>query len=147
MEDKLVTCSHCESELCYAIPLNETAWTYNCPGCGFYSNDIIKEGEYDVEAFEETMPELYKDIKYVDEEGKVWYPTVLQTEEGVVFVDGVSKENWGWGAIKNVPLTEEDKKIYVKDGKEVPPYKSDSKSLKHFGKFGFLEALNYINII
>ncbi len=43
--------------------------------------------------------------------------------------------------------TDEDKEIYIKDGKEAPLYKSDSKSLKHFGKFGFLEALNYINII
>lgn len=147
MEDKLITCDHCGSELCYASTINETAWSYNCTGCGFYSSDLLIDGEYDYEAFEETMPELYKDLKYVDENKKVWYPNVVVTEEGVVFIDGNSKENWGWAAIKNVPLTDSDKEFYIKENKEIPPYKSDSKSLKHFGKFGFLEAINYINVI
>jgi hypothetical protein len=147
MKDRIITCDHCGSELCYSTSINETSWTYNCPGCGFYSNDLIKDGEYDVELFEETMPELYKDLKHIDEKGKVWYPSVVQTDNGMVFIDGVSKDNWGWAAIKNIPLTDEDKQTYINENKEVPPYKSDSKSLKQFGRLGFLEALNYNNVI
>ena len=147
MEDKLVKCSHCGSEMCYAVQINETSWAYSCTGCGFNASDFIKEGEYDVEEYESTMPELYKDIKHVDEEGKVWYPIVIQYEDGVVFIDGNSKENWGWGAIKNRPLTEDEKQVYIKENKTVPPYKSDSTSLQHFGKRGFLQAVNHLNQI
>lgn len=145
MTDKLIKCEHCGSEMCYATQVNETSWVYNCVGCGFTASDLLKEGEYDVEQFEGVLPELYKDIKYVDLNNRVWYPLVIQNEEGIVFVDGNSKENWGWGVIKNRPLTEEEKQIYIKENKEVPSYKSDSSTLKHFGKNGFLQALNYIN--
>ena len=145
MEDKLVKCSHCGSEMCYATPINETAWAYNCPSCGFTANDFIKDGEYNVEAFEETMPELYKDLKSVDDEGRVWYPIVVQNEDGIVFIDGTTKDNWAWSAIKNRSLTEDEIKIYVEQNKEVPPYKSDMNTKRNFGTVGFLEALSYIN--
>lgn len=147
MEDKLVKCEHCGSEMCYAVPLNEKAYTYSCTGCGFTANDFVKEGEYDVELFESFLPELYKDLKYVDKESRVWYPLVMQSEQGIVFIDGNSKENWGWGAIKNRALTEEEKQKYLKEEKEVPPFKSDSSSLKHFGKDGFLKAIEYMEML
>ena len=41
-------------------------------------------------------------------------------------------------------LTEEEKQVYINENKEVPSYKSDSSTLEHFGKMGFLKALNYI---
>jgi DNA-directed RNA polymerase subunit RPC12/RpoP len=147
MEDKLIKCEHCGSDMCYATPINETAWSYSCTGCGFNANDLMKEGEFDLEQFEEILPELYKDLKYVDDKKRIWYPLVVQNETGIVFVDGSSKENWGWGAIKNRPLTEEEKQIFINENKEVPPYKSDSSTLEHFGKMGFLKALNYIEVI
>lgn len=147
MEDKLVKCNHCGSEMCYAVQMNENAWVYSCTGCGFTANDLIKEGEYDVEAFEEAMPELYKDLRYFDEEGKAWYPMVIQQPEGTIFIDGTSKENWGWAGIKNRPLTDSEKELYIKENKPVPPHKSNSESLKHFGMSGFLQAVNYISEI
>ena len=147
MEDKLVKCSHCESKMCYATPINETAWAYNCPSCGFTANDFIKDGEYDVEKFEETMPELYKDLKSIDSEDRVWYPLVIENEEGIVFIDGATKDNWTWSAIKNRSLIEEEKKIYVEQGKEIPEYKSDTTTKRNFGRVGFLEAISYINAV
>jgi len=147
MEDKLVKCENCGSDMCYATPINEVAWSYSCTGCGFTANDLLKEGAFDVEQFEETMPELYKDLKYVDDKNRIWYPLVVQSEEGVAFIDGTNKDNWGWGAIKNRPLTEEEKQVYLDENKEVPPYKSDSSTLQHFGKMGFLKAINYIGVI
>jgi len=144
-KDKLVMCDHCDSEMCYTVEIQPNMWAYNCAGCGFTANDFITEDEYDVEKFEETMPELYKDLKYVDNKSRVWYPMVIQNEEGIVFIDGKDKDNWGWGSIKNRPLTEEEKQLYIKEDKEVPPFKSDSTTLKHFGMSGFLNAVNYIN--
>ena len=147
MEDKLIKCENCGSDMCYATQINEVAWSYSCTGCGFTANDLLKEGAFDLEQFEETMPELYKDLKYVDDKNRIWYPLVVQSEEGVAFIDGTNKENWGWGAIKNRPLTEEEKQVYLDENKEVPPYKSDSSTLQHFGKMGFLKAINYIGVI
>ena len=147
MEDKLVKCENCGSDMCYATQINEVAWSYSCTGCGFTANDLLKEGAFDLEQFEETMPELYKDLKYVDDKNRIWYPLVVQSEEGVAFIDGTNKDNWGWGAIKNRPLTEEEKQVYLDENKEVPPYKSDSSTLQHFGKMGFLKAINYIGVI
>ena len=86
MEDKLIKCEHCGSDMCYATPINEIAWSYSCTGCGFNANDILKEGEFDMEQFEEIFPELYKDLKYVDSEKRVWYPLVVQNETGLVFL-------------------------------------------------------------
>jgi len=147
MEDKLVKCENCGSDMCYSTQINEAAWSYSCTGCGFTANDLIKEGAFDIEQFEETMPELYKDLKYVDDKKRVWYPLVVQSELGVAFIDGTNKDNWGWGAIKNRSLTEEEKQVYINENKEVPPYKSDSSTLEHFGKMGFLKALNYLEVI
>lgn len=143
--DKLVKCDHCSSDMCYSTQINEHSWAYNCITCGFQSSDLIKEGEYDVEEYESTLPELYKDLKYIDSQYKVWYPIVMETEEGITFIDGTSKDNWSWAAIKNRPLTDTEKQVYLKENKTVPSYKSDSSTLKHFGQLGFLQALNYIN--
>jgi hypothetical protein len=91
------------------------------------------------------MPELYKDLKSIDTEGRVWYPLVIENEEGIIFIDGTNKDNWIWSAIKNRVLTEEEKKIYVEQGKEIPNHKSDTTTKRNFNKIGFLEALSYIS--
>jgi transcription elongation factor Elf1 len=72
MSDNLVTCNHCGSHLCYEIKINETQNAYSCVTCGFSATDLLKDGEYDVEGFEETFPELYKDLKFIDEDKKEW---------------------------------------------------------------------------
>lgn len=144
-KDKLVKCLHCGSEMCYAIPMNEVNWAYSCAGCGFTANDLMRESDFDVESFEETLPELYKDLKWVDEEERLWYPLVVNTEDGVVFIDGTDKNNWGWAGVKNRDLYDDEKEYYKNEGKEAPSYKSDSSTLKHFGKNGFLQAQYYIN--
>jgi hypothetical protein len=147
MSDNLVTCNHCGSHLCYEIKINETQNAYSCVTCGFSATDLLKDGEYDVEGFEESFPELYKDLKFIDEDKRAWYPLYMQNEIGIIFLDGTDKENWGWAGIKNRPLTEAEQKVYTEQGKEVPPHKSDSDTMKHFGKLGFLQALDYIGFV
>lgn len=114
---------------------------YNCLNCGFVTNDILKQGEYDAESYEAEMPELFKDIKYVDEAGRVWYPNVINIDKkGTVFPNGVSKDDWQWCSIKNVPLTEEEKESPRFKGKQ---YKSDSKTMQYFGE-DYFAACDYI---
>ena len=141
MTDKLTVCPKCGCDGCYVTPINETKNDYFCCGCGYQTNDLMKKGEFDFEAYEETLPELYKDVKHVDEEGRVWYPiTINQEGLGTIFLNGVAKDNVHWSAIKAVELTEEEKQQPKYKGKT---YKSDPKSMKHFGD-DFIEALDYL---
>jgi hypothetical protein len=103
----------------------------------------MKEGEFDFTAFEETMPELYKDVKYIDEEKRIWYPISINVpDKGTVFLNGKTAENTFWSAIKVVSLSEEEKQQPKYKGLE---YKSDPKSLKEFGN-DFIEACDYMGL-
>jgi DNA-directed RNA polymerase subunit RPC12/RpoP len=143
-KDNLIDCPLCgEKAGCYSIKINETKNSYLCLGCGYQSSDLMKEGEYDVESYEQEMPELYKDMKKVDSAGRVWYPSVVNIQEkGTVFMNGTSAEDSRWSAITNIELTEEEKQKPVFKGKT---HKSDSTSLKDFGN-DYLSALEHIGI-
>lgn len=143
MIDTLINCPKCsEPNACYKLPINEVKNSYHCLGCGFQTSDLLKEGDYDVETYEAEMPELFKDIKYTDKEGRVWYPNVINIEhKGTVFPNGSSKEDWQWSAIKSVSLTEEEKESPRFKGKQ---FKSDSKSLQNFG-LDYFAAADYID--
>jgi hypothetical protein len=101
------------------------------------------EGEFDFEQYEETLPELYKDIKYVDAEKRVWYPISINIpDKGTIFLSGKSVEEVQWSAIKVISLTEEEKTQPKYKGLS---YKSDAKSMKHFGE-DFIEACDYVGV-
>jgi Zn ribbon nucleic-acid-binding protein len=144
MTDQLTTCPKCKAEdACYITPINEFHNVYACFGCGFTTSDLMREGEFDFEQYEVEFPELYKDIKYVDEETRVWYPQVINIEnQGTVFANGSSAEDWEWSAIKSIELTEEEKATPKFKGKT---HKSDSTSIKGF-ESDFFEACDYIEL-
>jgi hypothetical protein len=143
MTDQLTKCPKCKAEdACYKTPINEFHNSYTCLDCGFTTSDLMRVGEFDFEQYEETIPELYKDIKYTDEDGRVWYPQVINIEnQGTVFVNGDSSENWYWSGIRSVELTEEEKQMNKFKGKT---HKSDSASLQNFGD-SFFDACDYIS--
>lgn len=142
MTSNLINCPKCGApESCYVIPMNEFHNSYVCFSCGFQTNDLMIEGEFNFEEYETELPELYKDIKQVDEKGRVWYPHIINIDgKGTVFANGSSKDNWEWSAIKSVALTKEEKKSPRFKGKD---YKSDSTTLQNFGK-DYFEACDYI---
>ena len=144
MTDQLTSCPKCNaSEACYTVDINEFHKSYSCFECGFATSDLMREGEFDFELYEAEFPELYKDIKHVDEDGRVWYPQVINIEDkGTVFVNGSSKEDWQWTGIKSIELTEEEKNNSRFKGKT---HKSDSTSLKGFEK-SFFEACDYVGL-
>ena len=143
MTDQLTICPKCGCDGCYKSPINESKFSYFCWGCGFQTNDLMKEGEFDFNAYEETLPELYKDIKHKDEESRVWYPISINiVDKGTVFLNGKKADEVYWSAIKTVSLSEEEK--------QQPKYKylthkSDPKTMKHFGD-DFIEACDYIGM-
>jgi|688.fasta_scaffold359849_2 hypothetical protein len=142
MEDKLVICSRCESDACYEHN-HQGITIWSCMGCGFTTNELmINESEL-VKQTEEVMPELYKDLRFIDSKNQVWYPTVINIEDkGTVFVNGTTTENWGWAGIKVAETTDEEKEKF-KGAK----FKSDPKTLKMFDKKSFDEACAYIGLI
>lgn len=143
MTDQLTTCPKCGCDGCYVTPINEVKCNYFCWGCGFQTNDLMKEGEFDFEAYDETIPELYKDLKHKDSEGRIWYPITINIEDkGTVFLNGTSKDDVHWSAIKTIKLTEEELRQPKYKGKV---YKSDTKTLKNFDK-DFIEACDYIGM-
>lgn len=142
LTDKLDTCPKCGCDGCYIAPVNETKYSYSCFGCGFYTSDLLVDGEYDRPEYESELPELYKDMVYTDSNNRNWYPQTVITDSGTVFLNGPNKDKWQWSAIKNIDLTEDEKKMARYAGKN---RKSDAKSLKVFGH-DFLEALDYIGV-
>jgi hypothetical protein len=144
INDKLTDCPHCgQISAVYTTSINEFHYSYLCLGCGFTTSDLMKEGEFDFETYEETLPELYKDAKKVDDKKRVWYPNVVNIpDKGTVFLNGSCVEDSRWSAIKSVKLTTAEKKNPKFKGKT---HKSDSKTLQDFGG-DYLSALEYIEI-
>ena len=124
MKETLIICNHCGGNACSEIS-NEQITIWNCFGCGFTSNSTLTEEK--VIEIEKTLPELYKDLKFIDISGYVWYPlSVMMDDRAMIFAEGTTIENWKWSAVK------------AKDGK------TDMSSKVEFKKQDFLEALDYI---
>jgi hypothetical protein len=142
-EDKLITCARCGSDACY-----ETKEAYNlinrvCYGCGFMTHNFMKEDSEFLNEQLEVLPELYKDLTFVDDNGYHWIPsTVNLPDKGMVYINGTSKNNWKWTAVKAVPLLEEEK-IKFPEGST---HKMDMKNAKSFTERDYIEALDYIGV-
>ena len=114
--------------------------TWLCFGSGFTTSTLMTEGSKVVNDLLETSPELYKDLLHIDKDKRVWAPaTITLPEKGMVFLDGSSKEQWQWAAVRAIPITEEDRK--VKQFPSDQTHKMDMKNLKHFAQNNFMDAL------
>lgn len=127
MTEKLITCPRCGSNACSEV--SDVAYgdftIWNCFGCGFTTNSTMTEEN--TEQAESIMPELFKALKFKDENGKYWYPIVVTLDDkSMVFAEGVSVEDWKWSAVQS------------KDGK------ADMTTKQEFAERDFMEALDYI---
>ena len=125
--DNLITCTRCGSDACYVQEVNETVKLHFCYGCGFQANSVMTRDSEFLQQQMETLPELYKALKFKDEKGFHWYPIALTFDDkSMIFAEGVSTESWKWSAVK------------AKDGKP------DMTSKQEFEERDFLEALDYV---
>ncbi len=145
-KDNLEICPKCGGDAAYTTKLNATAKSYFCFGCGFESNDLMVIREFDFEQYEETLPELYKDIKTDDGSGRIWYPITINIEDkGTVFAKGTSLADWMWAGIKVKEVSkEEQEKFKVPGSDKTYKYKTDMTTLKEFSQWDFMDALEYI---
>lgn len=148
--DNLINCSRCGSDACYVEEVNQDIKTYFCYGCGFQTNSLMKEGETFYEEQINILPELYKDLVSKDENGIMWMPsTVNLPQQGMIFANGPSKTDWGWAAVKAVPVLEEEKEKYPIPSKkgEFYEWRMDMTTLQMFPERDFMEALSYIGVL
>tara|TARA_R110001592_G_scaffold171881_2_gene410324 strand:- start:986 stop:1447 length:462 start_codon:yes stop_codon:yes gene_type:complete len=148
-KDKLTICPRCGSDACYKQELGADYEVHQCYGCGFTTNSqMVSESQF-LEEQLEILPELYKDLIFIDDKGYHWMPSAINTpEQGMVYADGKTPEEWKWSAVKAMPIPEKDRKKYPIPGKEEEyyEYKMDSSTLKQFKERDFMEALDYIGV-
>ena len=148
--DNLIICDRCGSDACYVDEVNQDIKTYFCYGCGFQTNSLMKEGEDFYNTQIEILPELYKDLFHTDKDGKIWMPSAINIpDQGMVFANGSNSTNWGWSAVKAIPVIEEEKEKYPIPGKqgEYYSYRMDMTTIKNFTERDYIEALTYIGVL
>jgi len=145
--DNLITCDRCGSDACYVQEVNENVKLHFCYGCGFQANTAMTRDSEFLQQQMEVLPELYKELMGEDENGLIWMPSMVNIpDKGMVFADGSRASNWAWGAVKAIPMPEEEKAKFKAKGKEYD-YKMDMTTLQHFPERDFMEALSYIGVL
>ena len=140
-KDQLMDCPCGGSNACYEQQIEKDLTTWLCFGCGKSSSSVMKVGSPAVVQAIESAPELYKDIMYVDKDSQVWFPsTITLPGKGMVFLDGTSKDNWMWSAVKAIEITEEEKTNFPKG----QTHKMDMRNAQMFGQRDFMDALEMI---
>jgi len=141
--DNLINCKIFDSNACYETKITEEVTSWMCFGCGFGTSTMMSEGSEAVANAIETAPELFKEIREANE-GLVWFPsTITVPNAGMVFLDGTSKKDLYWSAVKSIPLSEEELKSEKFPAEQTT--KMDMKNAKRFpSEKGFIDALDDI---
>jgi Zn ribbon nucleic-acid-binding protein len=83
-----------------------------CQSCGYQTNEGMVDGSDLEKSIFESQPELFKDLKLIDDDGYVWYPTVLNEQnQAMLFPDGKNADNWGWRVAEYILVSENDKAL------------------------------------
>ena len=141
--EKLVECKRCGGNACYEQEIDTSINTWLCMGCGFTTSTLMEDNGKVVKDLLEISPELYKDLLFKDDTNHIWTPsTITLPGKGMVFIDGTSKSNWSWTAVRTVPLTKEEKASgrFPKE-QEV---KMDMQNGKKFNQNEFMDACEAI---
>jgi hypothetical protein len=102
---------------------------------------MVQDSDF-VKNSKESLPELIKDLEFIDEDGIVWYPsTVNVPEKGILFPNGGSKDAWGWSVAPLTEITEEEKSRFPKN----QTHKVDLGKIEHFLKESFALAVTKLN--
>ena len=142
-KDNLGICSRCGSDACYENNLGADYKVYMCYGCGFTTNTLMTEDSEFLKEQLEVLPELYKDLVFIDKNLLYWVPSTINIEnKGMIFIQGKSAEDWNWVACPAKELTEEEKTNFPDD----TTYKMDMKNASYFKERDFIEAMDYIGM-
>jgi DNA-directed RNA polymerase subunit RPC12/RpoP len=152
---KKVKCKHCGSEHhCFEeqtnLPSGDEALSYLCISCGYTTTTLNKVDSEMIAEYESVTAQLIKDIRWIDDEGLVWYPIVLNfPSTGIIFPDGHSASDWHWVAAKAIDIPENEQQRFPVVGREGEFYKRriDMENKEQYPKDNFYEACKSIGFI
>ena len=152
---KKVKCKHCGSEHhCFEeqtnLPSGDEALSYLCVSCGYTTTTLNTEGSEMIKEYESVTAQLIKDLRWIDDQGLVWYPIVLNfPSTGIVFPDGHNASDWHWVAAKAIDIPEADQQRFPVAGRPGEYYKSriDMENKEQFPKENFYEACRSVGFI
>lgn len=140
MKDQFTECSVCNSKICYQQAISESEFSKTCFSCGMTTTSYTTAGSEQDNKIMNQAPELYKDIRVVDDNGLAWYPaTISIPDKGMVFMEGRNLSEAVWVAVKQVPITSSESKKFKGQS-----HKMDMKNAIRFKKDEYTEALNAI---
>ena len=92
---------------------------------------------------------MIRDLRQVHD-NLSWYPSVINVSElGMVFPEWNKRaQDWYWAAVKAIEIPEEERSKYPDPNNigQFHKYKMDTKSITHYGKYDFMDALETIGI-
>ena len=143
--DEIIDFPKSAGDLCYKVEVTPEITNYFSMSCGFWTNSLMKKGEKFFEEQMAVLPEIYKDLAWVDTQTElIWLPnTINLTDKGMVFAEGTDADNWSWSAVKarKLETPETDKQ-----GNEIT-HKPDMKTIKRFHERDYMDALSYIGVL
>jgi hypothetical protein len=144
--EEIINCPKSGGDLCYKTQVAPEIYNYMSLSCGFWTNSMMVSGSEFYQEQMETLPELYKDLAWVDSETSlIWLPnTINQPELGMVFAYGPNTNDWGWAAVRAIEIPEGERKEVM--GK-IQTHKMDMPNMKIFTERDYIEALSYIGIL
>ena len=142
--DEIIDCPRSGGDLCYKTEVSPEVTNYYSLSCGFWTNSLMKVGEEFYNQQMEVLPELYKDLSWLDvKTDLIWLPhSINDPEIGMVYASGTSAEDWKWAAVKAIPL-EEGETGKVKG----QTHKTDMKTIAYFSERDYMDALSYIGVL
>ena len=101
--DKIIDCPKSGGDLCYKTEINKDITNYYSLSCGFWTNTLMLEGSEFYEEQVSVLPEIYKDLAWVDPETKlIWLPNIVNVKEnGMVFASGTEYRKLELGCSKS----------------------------------------------
>jgi hypothetical protein len=149
--EEIINCPKSGGDLCYKVQVAPEIYNYMSLSCGFWTNSFMTEGHEFYMQQMETLPELYKDLAWIDPQtGLIWLPnTINNPEQGMIFANGSDTSNWKWAAVKAVEIPKKEQKNHPIPGKpgEFMKFKMDMKNMHLFEERDYIEALSYIGIL
>jgi len=148
--DEIIMCPM-KGGICYVTQVSPDVKNYMSLSSGFWTNSLMtKDSQFYKEQIL-ALPDLYKDCMWEDKEtGLTWLPTTINNpDHGMVFLNGIDKDNTKWAAVKSIPVKDEEKSKYPIKGKPGQFYerRMDMDNLKNFEMNDFIEALDYVGLI
>ena len=107
--DEIINCPKSGGDLCYKLRVTDEITNYFSLSCGFWTNSLMTPGSDFFEEQIEMLPELYKDLSWVDEKtGLIWLPTTINEEQLGIEFDYIESELIAYlsaRSIYNLPIT------------------------------------------